>query len=470
MPEVSGFDLIQAVQDFSIDVPIVVMSSHDSQENVMQAFEAGAKDYLIKPIRRNEVSTLWQHIWRNGKVKAKSPTATHNASNGQTIASQKSAGSSDSESPKEGRQLDSSRSEEKGQGHTDPPAPLLPTPALPRNTSTLSAVHLDMPAKPLNESTSRGTESQIPSAQASGAQDMDTEVIEAKSKPKLPPSHLTNHSAFTAFTVFLPQQPQQEGQRKSQEASEEPTATKQLQEAPKLNTSVLPPVLPLVDVDLKISVASPSDPKPPELNNGPPSSLNVPLLGLPPMFQQYMLPPSVMQLLYTFQSNPNGIPSSSNPEITNLCFPVSGMNLKSTAAAPTAAKKPHSSSGGKAPPEASVKSPGSGVGSHMLCGGKPINGNALRQAAVARYLLKRKNRTFGKKVRYESRKKLADSRPRVKGMFVKRDPSQKTPLQHGAERETSVEGSGGSRDAAEALTLMDKDEDEEDMDEEEDEP
>lgn len=37
MPEVSGFDLIGAVSD----VPIVVMSCHDSQDNVMQAFEVG---------------------------------------------------------------------------------------------------------------------------------------------------------------------------------------------------------------------------------------------------------------------------------------------------------------------------------------------------------------------------------------------------------------------------------------------
>ena len=111
----------------------------------------------------------------------------------------------------------------------------------------------------------------------------------------------------------------------------------------------------------------------------------------------------------------------------------------------------------------------------MLCGGKPINGSAIRQAAVARYLLKRKNRSFGKKVRYESRKKLADSRPRVKGMFVKRDPNQVQ--QKGVEvaNEESVDGSRGSRDAAEALTLMDKagveveDEDEE-MEEEDDEP
>ena len=52
--------------------------------------------------------------------------------------------------------------------------------------------------------------------------------------------------------------------------------------------------------------------------------------------------------------------------------------------------------------------------------GSDIDSKASRrQAAVAKYLLKRKNRCFQKKVRYESRKKLADSRPRVRGQFVK---------------------------------------------------
>ena len=41
-----------------------VMSSQSSQESVLKAFEAGAKDYLIKPVRRNELATLWQHVWR----------------------------------------------------------------------------------------------------------------------------------------------------------------------------------------------------------------------------------------------------------------------------------------------------------------------------------------------------------------------------------------------------------------------
>lgn len=43
-----------------------------------------------------------------------------------------------------------------------------------------------------------------------------------------------------------------------------------------------------------------------------------------------------------------------------------------------------------------------------------------RMEALARFRSKRANRTFTKKVRYECRKQLADSRPRVKGRFVRK--------------------------------------------------
>ena len=43
-----------------------------------------------------------------------------------------------------------------------------------------------------------------------------------------------------------------------------------------------------------------------------------------------------------------------------------------------------------------------------------------RALAIARFLKKRKERKFEKKVRYASRKRLAEARPRVRGQFVKK--------------------------------------------------
>lgn len=57
-------------------------------------------------------------------------------------------------------------------------------------------------------------------------------------------------------------------------------------------------------------------------------------------------------------------------------------------------------------------------------GGRPAKSAAAaaaRAAALSRFREKRKNRTFQKKVRYESRKKLAEQRPRIGGQFVKQE-------------------------------------------------
>ena len=39
-----------------------VMSSESREEVVSQALEAGASEYLVKPIRRRELSNLWQRV------------------------------------------------------------------------------------------------------------------------------------------------------------------------------------------------------------------------------------------------------------------------------------------------------------------------------------------------------------------------------------------------------------------------
>jgi len=40
------------------------MSSQDSVSTVFKCMLNGAVDFLIKPVRRNELRNLWQHVWR----------------------------------------------------------------------------------------------------------------------------------------------------------------------------------------------------------------------------------------------------------------------------------------------------------------------------------------------------------------------------------------------------------------------
>lgn len=45
-----------------------VMSSHDSISMVLKCMLKGAADFLIKPVRKNELRNLWQHVWRRHTV------------------------------------------------------------------------------------------------------------------------------------------------------------------------------------------------------------------------------------------------------------------------------------------------------------------------------------------------------------------------------------------------------------------
>jgi response regulator of citrate/malate metabolism len=46
-----------------------VMSKVDNQASVAQCLHLGAVDYLVKPLRRNELNNLWAHVWRRRMVR-----------------------------------------------------------------------------------------------------------------------------------------------------------------------------------------------------------------------------------------------------------------------------------------------------------------------------------------------------------------------------------------------------------------
>lgn len=58
MPDMNGWQVCKAVRDFS-NVPILVLSALDSPGMVAAALDAGADDYLIKPVPS---SVLVAHI------------------------------------------------------------------------------------------------------------------------------------------------------------------------------------------------------------------------------------------------------------------------------------------------------------------------------------------------------------------------------------------------------------------------
>ncbi|XP_058753350.1 two-component response regulator-like APRR3 [Vicia villosa] len=66
MPFVSGIGLLCKIMSHIAlkNIPVIMMSSHDSMGIVFKCLSKGAADFLVKPIRRNELKNLWQHVWR----------------------------------------------------------------------------------------------------------------------------------------------------------------------------------------------------------------------------------------------------------------------------------------------------------------------------------------------------------------------------------------------------------------------
>ncbi|KAG8096454.1 hypothetical protein GUJ93_ZPchr0013g37423 [Zizania palustris] len=66
MPRLSGIGLLTKITSHKIckNIPVIMMSSNDSMSIVFKCLSKGAVDFLVKPIRKNELKNLWQHVWR----------------------------------------------------------------------------------------------------------------------------------------------------------------------------------------------------------------------------------------------------------------------------------------------------------------------------------------------------------------------------------------------------------------------
>ncbi|KAG1363340.1 two-component response regulator ORR24 [Cocos nucifera] len=72
MPDMDGFKLLELV-GLEMDLPVIMLSANGDTKAVMKGITHGACDYLLKPIRIEEVKNIWQHV-----VRRKFDTRYHN--------------------------------------------------------------------------------------------------------------------------------------------------------------------------------------------------------------------------------------------------------------------------------------------------------------------------------------------------------------------------------------------------------
>ncbi|KAI3437773.1 hypothetical protein D9Q98_000220 [Chlorella vulgaris] len=63
MPDMDGFKLLELI-GLELDLPVIMMSSNGDTDVVLRGVTHGAVDFLIKPVRVEELRNVWQHVVR----------------------------------------------------------------------------------------------------------------------------------------------------------------------------------------------------------------------------------------------------------------------------------------------------------------------------------------------------------------------------------------------------------------------
>jgi len=74
MPEMDGWEVCERIREFS-NVPILILSALGAPANVARALDAGADDYLIKPIHASVLVSRMQSLIRRFSLRGQAPAA-----------------------------------------------------------------------------------------------------------------------------------------------------------------------------------------------------------------------------------------------------------------------------------------------------------------------------------------------------------------------------------------------------------
>ncbi|KAM0939264.1 putative response regulator and transcription factor RR-A-type family [Dioscorea sansibarensis] len=61
MPDMDGFELLESIV-VEMDIPVIMLSIHGDAKSVIKGIENGACDYMVKPVRFEELKLIWKHV------------------------------------------------------------------------------------------------------------------------------------------------------------------------------------------------------------------------------------------------------------------------------------------------------------------------------------------------------------------------------------------------------------------------
>jgi len=62
MPQMSGFETLTKLREMGRTFPVVMLTAHDSDQALMQGYEAGADYYLTKPLKPTALGNIIDYL------------------------------------------------------------------------------------------------------------------------------------------------------------------------------------------------------------------------------------------------------------------------------------------------------------------------------------------------------------------------------------------------------------------------
>nr|BAE72699.1 pseudo-response regulator 95 homologue [Lemna aequinoctialis] len=357
LPNVSGYALLSMMMehDSCKSIPVIMMSSRDSMKMVFECMLKGAADFLVKPIRKNELRNLWQHVWRRQSANgAENTPPVENETNSEyNSASNHSSYYMDSNHKNKGS--------EKG------------------NDTQSSCTRPDTDAETSSDlmSDQHGVSDQLERETLGDGDADETKTIEPTDcLDQIQPIHgFKRCRVIQAGQNLNPAVKPQLKAHQTLENFEDDAAEKREREGNKLNHSISSP------------------------------------------FSRYSAKSTLSPLPLPTDENPDASTPNPNPaSLTTVFYGQPGQQIWST---PPTQSNPETLDCPEQKTQKQIQDDHSSITSENGAPQAKIWLSVEREAALTKFRLKRKDRCFEKKVRYQSRKKLAEQRPRVKGQFVR---------------------------------------------------
>ncbi|XP_008677198.1 two-component response regulator-like PRR1 isoform X1 [Zea mays] len=382
-------------------IPIIMMSNRDEVSVVVKCLRLGAAEYLVKPLRTNELLNLWTHVWRRRRMLGL-PEKNFFNDNFELVLSEPSDANTNSTT------LLSDETDDRPKGNT--------------NQETGTSKQLEYESNPsVAEPDQREKMEGVPGSALDASK--KSSPRRAFSRPIKTNLRVAESSAFLAYvkpstpaTSSFDSELQRGGSRLDSLDNQGncSSATDRSDTGTDVNIRSkeafeMPAQYPMVwfsssNMHMERSSEGHND------TSGTPPAYHFPFY-YPGMVEHNMALSSAQD----FQANINNAQAHTPPAmlpqynvypqchglpvIPSFQFNPSGMSTHSSHL-PTQNVWSSASSTPPVPEETCSRS-------------------ERRAAALAKFRLKRKERCFDKKVRYVNRKKLAETRPRVRGQFVR---------------------------------------------------